>query len=98
MIMTGDTIYRGRPVEDMAAEVGAVATFMKPFDLDALRQAVWGVVSPVEPAPRRSGAEPGSEPGAPERRLAPAASQQRPASGAIQEGREAGASSVAIGG
>ena len=50
LIMTGDEIYRGRPVEDMAAEVGAVATFMKPFDLDALHQAVWGVVSRLAPA------------------------------------------------
>jgi CheY-like chemotaxis protein len=49
IIMTGDESYAGRPVEDMAAEVGAVATFMKPFDLTALPEAVRSVISLVEP-------------------------------------------------
>jgi CheY-like chemotaxis protein len=50
IIMTGDATYRNRPVEELAAEVGAVATFLKPFDLAALHEAVRSVVSPVEPA------------------------------------------------
>ena len=45
IIMTGDTTYQDRPIEDLAAEVEAVATFMKPFDLTALHQAVQSVVS-----------------------------------------------------
>jgi two-component system OmpR family response regulator len=51
IIMTGDATYRDRPVGELAAEVGAVATFLKPFDLAALHEAVRSVVSPVEPAP-----------------------------------------------
>jgi CheY-like chemotaxis protein len=50
IIMTGDATYQDRPIEDMAAEVGAVATFMKPFDIAALHQVVRSVVSPIEPA------------------------------------------------
>jgi CheY-like chemotaxis protein len=51
IIMTGDAIYQNRPVEDLAAEVGAVATFMKPFDLNVLHQAVRSVVPLLAPAP-----------------------------------------------
>ena len=50
IMMTGDATYQDRPIEDIAAEVGAVVTFMKPFDLAVLHQAVRSVVSPVEPA------------------------------------------------
>jgi two-component system chemotaxis response regulator CheY len=49
IFMTGDATYQDRPIEDVAAEVGAVATLMKPFDLAALHQAVRSVVSPVGP-------------------------------------------------
>ena len=63
IIMTGDATYRDRPIEELAAEVGAVATFLKPFDLTALHEAVRSVVSPVEPAPSRSGAGASEEPG-----------------------------------
>jgi two-component system chemotaxis response regulator CheY len=50
IIMTGDATYQDRPIEALAAEVGAVATFLKPFDLAELHQAVRGVISPREPA------------------------------------------------
>jgi CheY-like chemotaxis protein len=50
IIMTGDATYQDRPIEDVAAEVGAVATFMKPFDLTALHQAVQSAVSLLAPA------------------------------------------------
>src|SRR5262245_32437118 len=44
IIMTGDDFYRGRPIEEVAAEHGAVATFVKPFDLELLHEAVRRVV------------------------------------------------------
>jgi CheY-like chemotaxis protein len=50
IIMTGDATYQDRPIEDLAAEVGAAATFMKPFDLTALHQAVRSAVSFLAPA------------------------------------------------
>jgi two-component system chemotaxis response regulator CheY len=62
IIMTGDATYQNRPIEDLAVEVGAVATFMKPFDLADLHQAVRRVVSAGEAAPSpRDGASTGSE-------------------------------------
>ena len=51
IIMTGDATYRHRLVEDLAVEIGAVATFLKPFDLAVLHEAVRSVLSPVESAP-----------------------------------------------
>jgi two-component system OmpR family response regulator len=50
IIMTGDATYQDRPIEHLAADVGAVATFMKPFDLTALHQAVRSAVSLLAPA------------------------------------------------
>ena len=49
IVMSGDSYYRGRPVEAVAAEHGAVATLMKPFDVAELQQAVRRVVSPASP-------------------------------------------------
>ena len=75
IIMTGDATYQDRPIEALAAEVGAVATFLKPFDLAELHQAVRGVVSPGEPASfARDGAGAGAGErgtGRPERPFAP---------------------------
>jgi CheY-like chemotaxis protein len=44
IIVTGNDSYRGRPIEEVAAEHGAVATFVKPFDLELLYEAVRRVV------------------------------------------------------
>jgi CheY-like chemotaxis protein len=40
IIATGNLEYRGRPVEEVAAEHGAVAIFMKPFDLSQLQETI----------------------------------------------------------
>jgi DNA-binding NtrC family response regulator len=55
IVMSGDPYYGERPVEDVAAEHGAFATLMKPFDVDDLRQAVQSVVS--RPGAMGSGAD-----------------------------------------
>ena len=57
ILMSGDTHYRNRPLEEVAAEHGAFAVLMKPFDVDDLRQAVQGamtVPSSVSPTPDRA--------------------------------------------
>jgi len=40
IVMTRAEEYAGRPVEEVAAEHGVVATLAKPFDLDLLHAAV----------------------------------------------------------
>jgi two-component system chemotaxis response regulator CheY len=45
IVMTGAEEYAGRPIEQVAAEHGVVATFTKPFDLDRLHAAVRSAVS-----------------------------------------------------
>jgi DNA-binding response OmpR family regulator len=54
IVMSGDAYYGGRPVEEVAAEHGAVATLMKPFDVAELQQAVRRVVSPASPKSARN--------------------------------------------
>lgn len=44
IIITGDDEYGGRPIEAVAAEHGAVATFAKPFDVAELEAAVRSAV------------------------------------------------------
>jgi two-component system OmpR family response regulator len=44
IIITGDDEYDGRPIEAVAAEHGAVATFAKPFDVAELEAAVRSAV------------------------------------------------------
>ena len=48
IVISGDDRYAGRSVEDVAAELGVAATFMKPFDLTVLPEAVRSVVRPLE--------------------------------------------------
>jgi two-component system, OmpR family, response regulator len=56
IIMTGDDSYAGRPVGVVAAELGAVATLMKPFDLTVLYEAIRSVIpSRTQPRPRSLG-------------------------------------------
>jgi hypothetical protein len=52
-VITGDEEYEGRPIEEMAAEHGVVATFIKPFDVAELEAAVRGAVPYLGPKPRR---------------------------------------------
>src|SRR5262245_7582156 len=54
IIMTGDDFYRGRPIEEVAAEHGAVATFLKPVDLELLHEAVRRLVPFLDGASSRS--------------------------------------------
>jgi CheY-like chemotaxis protein len=53
IITTGDDVYHGRPLAEVAVELGVEATLLKPFDLDDLRRAVRTAVSgdtePVAP-------------------------------------------------
>lgn len=50
IVVSGDDCYAGRPVKDVAAELGAVATIMKPFDLTILPQVVRSVLPLVDAA------------------------------------------------
>jgi two-component system chemotaxis response regulator CheY len=56
IVMSGDDHYAGRPVETLAAELGAVATLMKPFDLSVLHEAVRRSAPPLLDAPSPRGA------------------------------------------
>src|SRR5215831_5406105 len=40
IVMTGDADYHGRPVQEVATEHGVVWTFLKPFDMSLLCEAV----------------------------------------------------------
>src|SRR5262245_57662269 len=52
ILMSGDTRYRNRPLEEVAAEHGAFAALMMPFDVEDLRQAVQGAMAvPISAAP-----------------------------------------------
>jgi CheY-like chemotaxis protein len=53
IVITGDDHYDGRPVEEVAAEHGAVATFTKPFDVGELEAAVRSAVPYLGPKPVR---------------------------------------------
>jgi CheY-like chemotaxis protein len=53
IMITGDEEYAGRPVEEVAAEHGAVATFIKPFDVTELEGAVRKAVPYLGPRPIR---------------------------------------------
>jgi CheY-like chemotaxis protein len=56
ILMSGDSHYRNRPLEELAAEHGAFAVLRKPFDVDDLRQAVQGAMtlpSSASPMPDR---------------------------------------------
>ena len=44
IVMTGDASYGDRSIDEIAAEHGAVATLLKPFDLSLLEEAVRRVV------------------------------------------------------
>ena len=55
IMMTGDEEYDGRPVEEVAAEHGVVATFIKPFDVSELEAAVRKAVPYLGPKPVRDG-------------------------------------------
>jgi len=44
IVMTGADEYAGRPVAEVATEHGALATFMKPFDLEHLHATIRGAV------------------------------------------------------
>ena len=54
IVMTGAEEYAGRPVEEVAAEHGVVATFTKPFDLDLLHAAIRNAVPFLGPPARRA--------------------------------------------
>lgn len=56
IVMTGAEEYAGRPVQEVAAEHGVVATFTKPFDLDLLHTAIRSAVPYLGP-PARQAAE-----------------------------------------
>lgn len=59
VLMTGNSHYRDRPVEEVAAEHGACAVLAKPFDIDDLRLAVQSAMSlPSSIGPRP---EPGTD-------------------------------------
>jgi CheY-like chemotaxis protein len=49
IFITGDKYHGDRPVEEVAAEHGAVATFLKPFDLSLLQDAVRRAVPFMSP-------------------------------------------------
>ena len=53
IVMTGDGEYKGRPIEEVAAEHGVVATFTKPFDVAQLEAAVRSAVPNLGPKPHR---------------------------------------------
>ena len=53
IVITGDEEYGGRPIEEVAAEHGAVATFTKPFDVAQLEAAVRSAVPYLGPKPVR---------------------------------------------
>jgi CheY-like chemotaxis protein len=53
IVITGDEEYDGRPVEQVAAEHGAVAIFTKPFDVGELEAAVRTAVPYLGPKPTR---------------------------------------------
>ena len=58
IVMTGDDSYGGRSIDEVAAEHGAVATLLKPFDLSLLDEAVRRVVpflNGVAPQPAPTG-------------------------------------------
>ena len=55
IVISGDDCYAGRPTEDVAAELGAAATFMKPFDLAVLHRAVRSVVPLLDMAASDAG-------------------------------------------
>jgi DNA-binding NtrC family response regulator len=44
IVMTGADAYAGRPVAEVATEHGALATFMKPFDLDLMHSTIRSAV------------------------------------------------------
>jgi DNA-binding response OmpR family regulator len=54
IVMTGDDSYAGRPVGVVAAELGAVATLMKPFDVTVLYEAIRSVIPFLDAASPRS--------------------------------------------
>ena len=51
IVITGDEEYEGRPIEEVAAEHGAAATFIKPFDVTQLEAAVRSAVPFLRPKP-----------------------------------------------
>jgi two-component system OmpR family response regulator len=53
IMITGDDEYEGRPLEEVAAEHGVVATFTKPFDVAQLEAAVRSAVPNLGPKPHR---------------------------------------------
>jgi len=53
IMITGDEEYDGRPIEEVAAEHGVVATFIKPFDVTELEAAVRRAVPYLGPKPIR---------------------------------------------
>jgi DNA-binding response OmpR family regulator len=55
IVTSGDPLYDGRPLAAVAAELGAEATFLKPFDLDELNHTARRAVplrmdSPLSPS------------------------------------------------
>ena len=48
-MITGDDEYEGRPIEEVAAEHGVVATFTKPFDVEELEAVVRSAVPYLGP-------------------------------------------------
>ena len=53
IVITGDEEYEGRPIEEVAAAHGAVATLTKPFDIEQLEAAVRSAVPFFGPKPHR---------------------------------------------
>jgi CheY-like chemotaxis protein len=51
IIITGDEGYGGRPLQEVAAEHGVVATLAKPFELSQLQEAIGRAVPFVGLAP-----------------------------------------------
>jgi CheY-like chemotaxis protein len=54
IVITGEEEYDGRAVQSVAAEHGALATLMKPFDVAELGTAVRSAVPYLGPRPLRS--------------------------------------------
>ena len=54
IVMTGADSYAGRPIEEVATEHGAIATFTKPFDLDLLHAAIRSAVPALASSARQA--------------------------------------------
>jgi CheY-like chemotaxis protein len=55
IMISADEEYDGRPIEEVAAEHGAVTMFAKPFDVTELQAAVRTAVPYLGPKPTRGG-------------------------------------------